>query len=439
MKAATEENIRRPPGPSTPIKLGVDAATLASLEDLRSRYGNISYATTPNGRHAYFVNDPAAIHKVLVRDRSKYIKGPGFERVKLLLGNGIFVSDGDHWRRARTMVQPAFTRRHLHRLIGVITSTCETTARKWQETATRGGTLDITREMTDFALETILRAIFGADYDRYIVADGVNAFAFLSDESARDLELVVKFRALRKLVLELVERRRAEGQEEYDFLSAYVTALDKSGKPFSDRDLLDELMTLIIAGFETSAGTLNWAWYLIASNDAADRDIAREARDILPDAGSVDKDSVGMLDYLARFLNESMRLYPPGWIFTRRATEDLTLGNYDVPTGTDIYISPYILHRTEQFWQQPDVFDPERFSAERFTAAIEAAFVPFSLGPRRCIGEYFALLEMKIHIALLAQRFRLRTVAMAPPELELGVNLRSKGSIHLRPEIRSTT
>ena len=334
------------------------------------------------------------------------------------------------------MVQPAFTRRHLHRLMGVIRSTCESTARKWQAVAESGGTLDITREMTDFALETILRAIFGTDYDRHIISDGTNPFGFLSDESARDLELVVKFRALRNLVLELVERRRAEGEGEYDFLSAYVSALDKSGKPFSDRELLDELMTLIIAGFETSAGTLNWAWYVIACNEDVDCRIVSEAREIIPGAESIDKDSVANLDYLTQVLNETMRLYPPGWIFTRRATEDLKLGEYDVPSGTDVYISPYLLHRTEQFWPQPDEFDPGRFSAERFSTENEAAFVPFSLGPRRCIGEYFAMLEMKIHVALLSQQFRLHTDGMAPPELELGVNLRSKGSIHLRPELR---
>lgn len=431
------EPLRRPPGPEDPVSLGIDADTLVALRQLQKDYGNLSYVTTPKGRHAYFVNDPEAIHRVLVRDRDFYNKGPGFERVKLLLGNGIFVSDGEHWRRARTMIQPAFTRRHLHQLIGLITESCERRAGKWQEIAAADGTLDITKEMTDFALELILRAVFSDDYERRLLADGENPFIFLSDESARDLELVVKFRALRKLVLEIVEERRNAGDpEKADFLAMYIAATDKSGNRFSDRDLLDELMTLIIAGFETSAGTLNWTWYLISLRDDVEQRIVEEARTHIPDAASVDKDSIAKLDYLQQVLNESMRLYPPGWIFSRRATEDRVLGDYDVPEGTDIYISPYLLHRSEEFWPDPDRFDPDRFSKERLTDEQQAAFVPFSLGPRRCIGEHFAMLEMKIHVGLLLQRFRLSPVSETPPELDLGVNLRSKESIFLRLEER---
>lgn len=431
------EPLRRPPGPEAPVSLDIDTDTLATLLQLKQDYGNLSYVKTPNGRHAYFVNDPDAIHRVLVRDRDFYHKGPGFERVKLLLGNGIFVSDGEHWRRARTMIQPAFTRRQLHQLIGLITESCERRAEKWQAIAAGDGRLDITREMSDFALELILRAIFGDDYERRLLADGGNPFIFLRDESTRDLELVVRFRALRKLVLEIAEERRnAGGLDDADFLSLYIDATDRSGNSFSKRDLLDELMTLIIAGFETSAGTLNWAWYLISLHDDVEQRLVEEARTHIPDAASVDKDSVARLEYLRQVLNETMRLHPPGWIFSRRATENRVLGDYDVPEGTDIYISPYLLHRTEAFWPDPDTFDPDRFSKERITDKQRAAFVPFSLGPRRCIGEHFAMLEMKIHVGLLLQRFRFSPVSKTPPGLDLGVNLRSKGSIFLRVEER---
>ncbi len=431
-------NVRRPPGPSEPIELRADDDTLADLLRLQSEYGNTSYLTTPRGRHVYFVNDPDSLRRILVRDHGKYVKGPGFERVKLLLGNGIFVSDGDHWRRARTMAQPGFTRKKLRHLIGLIVRSVNKRSEAWAEVAKSGGVLDITTEMSDFALELILRAIFGRDYDDRIVADGENPFAFLSEEFSRDIGLVLKFRALRDLILAIIrDRREQDGDDVYDFLSVYMSAVDKSGAPFTDRELLDEVMTLIIAGFETSAGTLNWAWYLIAKHPRVERKIVDESLSVLAGADVLDRERIGELTYLEQVINETMRLYPPGWIFSRRATEDHSLADYDVPAGTDVYISPYVLHRTPEFWPNPEVFDPDRFTEENFDEPAQAAFIPFSLGPRRCIGEYFAMLEMKIHLAILVPLFHMRLTTDEVPELDLGINLRSKGSILLRPEIRT--
>lgn len=430
--------VRRPPGPSEPIELRADADTLADLLRLQSEYGNTSYLTTPRGRHVYFVNDPESLRRILVRDHRKYDKGSGFERVKLLLGNGIFVSDGEHWRRARTMAQPGFTRRKLRHLIGLIVRLVNRRSEAWAAVAKNGGVLDITTEMSDFALELILRAIFGRDYDERIAADGEHPFSFLSEESSRDIGLVLKFRALRDLILSVIDgRRRENGHDTYDFLSAYMSAVDKSGAPFSDRELLDEIMTLIVAGFETSAGTLNWAWYLIARHAQVERTIVDESLSVLANADVLDREKIGQLAYLEQVINETMRLYPPGWIFSRRATEDSSLAEYDVPAGTDVYISPYVLHRTAEFWPNPEEFDPDRFSEENFDEDARAAYIPFSLGPRRCIGEYFAMLEMKIHLAILVPLFHMRLFTEDMPELDLGINLRSKGSILLRPEVRA--
>ena len=157
-------------------------------------------------------------------------------------------------------------------------------------------------------------------------------------------------------------------------------------------------MTLIIAGFETSAGTLNWAWYLLASHpEVADRVVA-EARSVDVSKVVDNPDSLNELRYLEQVINETMRLYPPGWIFSRRAVEATSIGDYDVAEGTDLYISPYILHRTAQYWPEPERFDPQRFAEDRFDADAQAAFIPFSLGPRRCIGEYFAMPYSCYHI-----------------------------------------
>ena len=430
------DNVRRPPGIEDAVELKADDETLADFLRLQNEYGNVVAMKSTRGRDVYFVNEPTAIQRVLVRDHEKYVKGPGFERVKLLLGNGIFVSDGAHWRRARRMAQPGFTRRKLRGLIELITERVDARAERWEAKAAANEPVDITTEMSDFALELILRAIFGPDYDDRIVADGENPFSFLAEEFSRDINLVVKFRALRKFILEIIESRRGQAADGFDFLSVYMAAVDKAGEPFTDRELLDEVMTLIIAGFETSAGTLNWAWYLLATHpDVAER-VIDEVQGVFSEDAEVTSERLNELVYLEQVINEAMRLYPPGWVFSRRALEDTDIGDFDVPEGTDLFFSPYILHRTEEFWSQPEVFDPDRFGPDRYDADQESAFIPFSLGPRRCIGEYFAMLEMKINLALLVPRFEMRALTEDAPQLDLGINLRSKGSIMLDARLR---
>ncbi len=392
--------------------------------------------TKPNGRRAYFINDAAEVRRILTRRHSKYHKGPGFERVKMLLGNGLIVSDGDVWRRSRRMIQPAFSRQNVHRLMKVMVGCCDRRALHWAELAANGQTCNITSETSDFALELILISIFSSDYETRILTAGDNPFAFLSRDSTRDLSVVMKVRQLRELLLSIIEDRRAgRGSDEFDFLSMYLQATDKEGKPFSDAELLDELMTLIVAGFETSANTLNWVWYLIARHpDVADRLIV-EAQQHLPNVSALSPDSLAAMQYTQQVLEEALRLYPPVWLFTRRSHELDELDDFDVESDTDIYLSPFILHRTGHYWPDPDQFDPDRF-APTDKPKKDRPFIPFSLGPRRCLGEYFSFLEMKVHLGLLLPRFRMDVVEAAEPELELSINLRAKKDIFMKPTER---
>lgn len=427
---------RRPPGPDQPVTLGIDQETLATLEALQRDFGDMVSMTRPNGRLAYFVNDADEVRRILVRRHSRYYKGPGFERVKMLLGNGLIVSDGEVWRRSRTMIQPAFSRQNVHRLLTVMVECCDRRAAHWADLVARGENVNITAETSDFALELILISIFGNDYQDRILTQGENPFAFLSRDSTRDLSVVLKVRKLRELLMSIIEGRRGDqGEEQFDFLSMYLAAVDKKGQSFSDAELLDELMTLIVAGFETSANTLNWVWYLIAKHPDVEERLLQEARQVLPGVSAVSADSINSMQYTQQTLEEALRLYPPVWLFTRRAHDEDQLDDYDVPPGTDIYLSPFILHRTERYWPDPNNFDPERF-ARTDKASRDRPYFPFSLGPRRCLGEYFSFLEMKVHLGLLLPRFRLRLLDDKEPELELGINLRSASDIYLQPEER---
>ena len=432
--------IRRPPGPDEPVALGIDPETLTLLQNLQADYGNVVMMTKANGRDAIFVNDADEVRKLLVRHHGKYRKGPGFERVKMLLGNGLIVSDGATWRRSRTMIQPAFSRQNVHRLISLMVSCCENRVSAWEDIARNEGQINITQEMSDFALELILRAIFGPDYERSIMKEGANPFAFLSRDSTRDLRVVMQLRELRQLLLNIIaERRETDSHDLYDFLSIYLSATDKNGDKFSDGELLDELMTLIVAGYETSAGTLNWAWYLLACNPDVEQKLLEEAVTLIPDAANVDVQTATDMTYTQQLLEETLRLYPPVWLFTRRADEDDSLINFDVQSGTDIYLSPYVLQRTAEYWPEPDKFDPERFGTNSNYKKGERPYFPFSLGPRRCLGEYFSFLEMKVHLGLLVQRFHMTLATDEQPALDLGINLRSQNDIFLRPELRENS
>ena len=212
----------------------------------------------------------------------------------------------------------------------------------------------------------------------------------------------------------------------------YLQATDKDGEPFSDRELLDELMTLIVAGFETSANTLNWVWYLIAKHPEVEARLIAEAEEKLPNVSALNADSLAEMEYTQQVLEEALRLYPPVWLFTRRAHELDELDDYDVPPETDIYLSPFVLHRTERYWSNPDAFDPDRF-APSDKPKKDRPYFPFSLGPRRCLGEYFSFLEMKVHIGLLLPRFRMQLVSQEEPELELSINLRATKDIFMNP------
>jgi len=437
MKSTTEDS-RLPPGPEEPVPIGVDPETLALLFDLQAHYGDVVAMTKPNGRRAWFINDADEVRQLLVRHHTRYKKGPGFERVKMLLGNGLIVSDGETWRRSRRMIQPAFTRQNIHRLIGLMIECTERRAWLWDRVVDAGESLDITQEMSDFALELILRCIFGADYDTHIMKTGENPFAFLSKDSERNLRIVMQVRESRDLIMSVIrDRRERAGEAPFDFLTMYMEAKDKSGKGFSDDELLDELVTLIVAGYETSAGTLNWAWFLIASHPDAEADLLGEARRLVPSASDIDQERLAELNYAQQLLEETLRLYPPVWLFSRRAIEDDALTDYDVAEGTDIYLSPYILHRTESYWPDPDRFDPGRFAPDNGYKKGERPYFPFSLGPRRCLGEYFSFLEMKVHLGLLIQRFHMTLESDTTPELDLGINLRTKHSIILRPHFRN--
>ena len=383
------------------------------------------------------INAPDLIKRVLIDNHRNYVKGTGFERVKLLLGNGIIVSDGELWKKQRRMVQPAFHRDMLRSLTGIMRNETELLLERLIKAARSAEPIDLSETMSRFALAVILRCLFGDDLAVMCDTQGGNPFAIFTEHQQRDLNLARRFRALISTMQGLIETRRQCQTEHHDMLAVLMKSHDLEGRPMEDRALVDELMTLIVAGHETSALTLTWMWYLLGKHSVAQASLQREV-DALPGAAGTapDYDTASELGYCKQVMFEALRLYPPVWLYTRKALADDLLGGYKIAAGTDIFISPYYLHRRSDTWPNPEHFDPDRFTDAAVDARHRVAFIPFSAGPRKCIGDVFAILEMQIHMGTLARVLSMRPVDVAEPELEPAINLRNKNPIFMQVAMR---
>ena len=395
------------------------------------RFGDI-YKASIYGTDVYVISAPEYVEHVLLKNWRNYPKGQAIKRIALLLGNGLMVSKGDLWTHQRRMMQPAFNRNALRPLTGIITTANAGLLEKWERAARTNSSVNLTRDISRMILDIVLLSIFGADYD-----EAAPHFKVVSETTARDLEFAQLFTALGKTVLQIAERRRNENRIAGDFLGMLMQARDReSGQGMSDAQLAKEIMTLVVAGHETTASTLNWTWYLLSQHPEAEAKLAGELDSLLgSELPSVD--DMQKFTYTRKVIDEALRLYPPGWLMTRKAIRDDHLGDYFVPAGTEIYISPYYIQRNPRFWEAPDRFEPDRFDAEGSLGQSSMTMLPFSVGPRNCIGEHLARMEMQIHVMMIGKRLRLRYVESEPPVLAAGVNLLSAHDFVMTPELKS--
>jgi cytochrome P450 len=405
--------------------------------ELFARHGDTYRVFSPTrGSYTYVIHHPDDVKRVLVSNHRNYTKGLGLDRVKILLGKGLMTSEGELWKSQRYMMQPFFHRRVITRFARLIAEANARFILRWEELSARGELVNLTDEMSELTLEIVLRSIFGTDLDRLSRQLGGNPFELVTKDPERNLQFAYKFRSLTKLVAGLIARRRSEPQEHFDYLGMLMSARDKeSGAPMPERELIDEVMTLIVAGHETTASGLNWTWYLISQNPQVAERLHAEI-DAAPDFAAPELAQMEALRYTQQVINEALRLYPPGWLLSRRTIDADVLGGYPVPAGTNVLLPLYILHRHPQFWQEPERFSPERFAPEHEAERPRFAYMPFAAGPRHCIGETFALFEMLVHLYKVARRYRLTYVPDKPLELEAQINLRTRHPLRMRLERR---
>src|SRR5579863_3131811 len=274
--AASAKN--SPPEAEQQFDVGSTDDSLERMIELFARLGDIYRVFVPaRGSYTYVIHHPDDVKRVLLSNHRNYTKGVGLDRVRILLGKGIMTSEGELWKRQRYMMQPAFHRSVITRFAGVIAAANERLIARWDALARRGEAVNLTDEMSELTLDIVLRSIFGRDLDRLTQQLGGNPFAVVTREQSRDLQFAYKFRSLTKLVAQLIARRRTEPEEHLDFVAMLMQARDKdSGAPMGERELIDEIMTLIVAGHETTASGLNWTWYLLSQHPEAERRLHAE-------------------------------------------------------------------------------------------------------------------------------------------------------------------
>src|ERR1700676_1154894 len=255
-----------PPGPTEGFDLGGNEESLSLMRECFARFGDVYRIFRASPRvYNHVINHPDDIKRVLLSNHRNYTKGEGMDRVKILLGNGIMTSEGDFWRRQRRMMQPAFHRRVIDQFSALIREVNDKFAARWAEKAARAEAINLGDDTSELTLEIVLRPIFGSSLGRLETQFGANPFQVVAKEQNRDLKFAFRFRSLSKLVAELIERRRRHPSEHFDFLSMLMSTRDRdTDEPMSDKELIDEVLTLIVAGHETTAAALTWTWYLVS-------------------------------------------------------------------------------------------------------------------------------------------------------------------------------
>ncbi|MBS0393523.1 MAG: cytochrome P450 [Proteobacteria bacterium] len=433
-----EATVGTVPGPDEPFDLGASEESLERLTGWCARYGEFFRVYSPaRRRHTYVVLAPDDIKRVLVTNHRNYVKGVGTDQIMILLGRGIMTSEGDFWHRQRRMLQPAFHRRVLDRFGPAIRAVNAEYAARWAKRAQRGEPINITEAASELTLDINLSAIFGRDLPFIRERFGRNPFDIVHTEANRDLRFAYRIRSLAGIVRELIARRRADpSQEHFDFFGLALGARDKdTGAVMTEKELVDEVLTLVVAGHETTASALTWTWYQLGRHPQFQEWVAASAAR-LPDGDGLDLERTEEWHEGQQVIKESLRLCPPGWMMTRRTLEPDVLHGVTLPRGADVFVSPYFVHRHPGHWSDAERFEPARFAEAPSAARHRFAYIPFGAGPRHCIGENFALYEIAVHFATMARRFRLLPIDDAPPQVEARINYRLRSDLMMRIEPR---
>ena len=442
---------RRPPGPKGLPLLGnmleFRRDLLRYYLEWSRDYGDI-VSLNLAGWPVVLLNNPDYAEYVLVRNHRNFIKFPlFFRKVRAIFGQGLLTSEGEFWHRQRRLAAPAF---HAQRVAGygdAMVRDAERMLATWRASERR----DVHADMMALTLRIAAKALFNAEVEKDI-ADIGQAFNAVADEIAvrirrpilipdaiplpGNIRYLRGVRRIDRLVDAIIKERQADGGDRGDLLSMLMLARDDEGQPMTTQQLRDEVITLLLAGHETTALALSWTWYLLAQHPEVDAKLAAELRDVLGGRAPTVSD-LPRLRYAEQVVNESMRIYPPAWGFGREALADCEIGGYAIPAGTTVIVSPWVSHRNPRYFEDPTAFRPERWDNDFAATLPRFAYIPFGGGPRICIGNRFAMMEAVLVLATVAQRFRMELRNDRPVVPLPSVTLRPKDGVWIKPVPRS--
>jgi cytochrome P450 len=444
---------RLPPGPKGLPFVGVGFALrrdpLALLRRVAQEYGDIASIPVPLGTRI-LLNRPEWIEQMLVVQHGKFHKSTLTKQVtEPMLGQGMLTSEGEFWRRQRRLAQPAFHRSRINEYAAPMVEITETHLREWRD----GDTRNVQQDMMALTLDVAVRTLFGATLPGEAARVG-KAMTFLMRHQLGRLRSPLRIPAswptprnrradrevafLDSLVYRIIDERKKRGGSSHngDLLSMLMAAMDEDGTQMTPKQLRDETMTLFLAGHETTALTLAWTWYLLSENAAAESRLHEELRRVLGGRAPTVPD-LARLPYLHAVVSEVLRLFPPAYLLARTSVAPCTIAGYEIPAGTTVLTSQWLMHRDARYFEDPDAFHPERWLDGLADRLPPGVYLPFGDGPRRCIGQGFALLEAALVIATIAQQYSFRLVPGHPVVPEPLVTLRPKDGIRMTLHARS--
>jgi cytochrome P450 len=433
-----------PPGPKGHLLLGnlpeISRDWLDFYNRSMDQYGDVVYVRLAHVP-IYLLTHPRDIETVLATNAANFTKSSDYRALARVLGRGLLTSEGEFWKRERGLIQPAFHRQNILSYARIMTAAARRMLDSWPDGAERNVHDDLMR----VTLEIVAQCLYGAEVsgsaERVGKAMEVVMDRFLTNASQAmlfpfDIPVVLAWREYRainelnSIIGKIIRERRSSNQPREDLLDMLLRARDADGKPMSDAQLRDEVMTLFLAGHETTAIALSWACYLIAGNPGVEARLAEELHSVL--AGGVPTpDDLPQLRYTEMVVKESMRLYPAVWGVGRKAINECTIGGYRVQAGTNIFILQWRTQRDPRFFPDPESFDPERWRDDpiRSGKIPRFAYFPFGGGPRVCVGASFAMMEAVLLLAMIQQRYHLALTPDHPVEAFASVTLRPKHGI----------
>ena len=390
---------------------------------------------------------------MLVEGKDGYRKGESWDKTKPLIGQGLVTSEGALWRQQRRLAQPAFHSERLARLTVIMTDTIAAQLDQWERAAADGRELLIFDEMREVAIKIVVRSLFGTELDDQlrVIMDHFSAALQITNRrilsplpyrprlyrlpTPGNRAFIRDVAALDAVVERIVARREAAPGGGHDLLDLLLEATRSEVGTVDRTQLRDEIITLLLAGYETTANALSWAMDLLDDHlDVADA-LAVESDDHLGGRTPTAAD-LAQLPYARAVVDEVLRLYPPIWALPRVPVRDDVIEGFRIPRGDLVILVPYVTHRHPDFWADPDTFDPDRFNPARRKSIARGAYFPFGLGQRQCLGIHFALMEAQLFLAMFAPRFRLTKITAGRLEPEPSVTLRPRGVLPMRVQRR---